>query len=289
MKRKHIILILFACFGLILLGAQIRYRSFVADIPVSQILFAIMAFILVKKKVLKGRWTHILLPLSVIFWDIFGHSFDSIFSIKHDWNFLTIGTPNMVLCAAGALYGSLLASALTRQRIAGVALLIFSTIFSSWYMVKGFDYWTHYCSWGNIAGRIKNIKIQNWKQAVYPADTLPIGFYKDKYIVLDFWTAFCGVCFRKFPELDNVNRKYQSNRQVMVWAINLPLANDSSKYERAAEMKQKYTFQNTFADSTAWEVFDISGVPTILVIKNDEVVFKGDIENLKTFLSEEVY
>jgi len=286
MKIKIIALVFFACFALLLIGGQVRSRSMVMDIPFSQVLFGATAFMLTRKKILKGRIGFVLMPLSIMFWDLFAYCFDNLFSNDHDWRFFRIGSVHMWLCMIGSLYGSFLASFSKRLRGVGAGFLLLSTLFTPWYMVAGYDYWAHYCFSGNFTGRTSGEIIRDWKFVVNTPEDISIS--QDKYVVLDFWSVSCAACFRKFPVLDTIAKQYKDEDRVVIRSVNLPLPNDSVKYDRVKMMGEKYTFQNLFADSSAWKVFGIVGVPTVVVMKNDEMVFKGNIENLQGFLVEEL-
>lgn len=287
MKVKHILLIFLLSFALLLIGAQVRYRSLLWDIPISQILFAVTTFILVRKNIMKGKWIYVLMPFSILFWDIFAFIFDNTFSISHEWQFLSIGTPNFLFCMIGATYGVFFAAG-TKLRIAGVALLLLSAVFSAWYMVKGNEYWYNYCFNGPFTGKTEGSIASNWQHVVNPSDTLQKDYYQDKLVVLDFWGMSCVVCFQKFPKLDSLNREYKHDNRVVFTAVNLPERDDSAKYERTRLLHEKYTFKTVFADSSAGRIFNIDGVPTVIVLKNDQIVFRGSIELAKDFLAEQL-
>ncbi|MFS0491875.1 TlpA family protein disulfide reductase [Leadbetterella byssophila] len=39
-------------------------------------------------------------------------------------------------------------------------------------------------------------------------DTIRLGEYKDKLIILDFWATWCGACIKKFPETGRIQSQY---------------------------------------------------------------------------------
>jgi thiol-disulfide isomerase/thioredoxin len=285
MKAKHIIFIFLLSFALLILGGLVRSHGFIYDIPVSQILFAITAFVLVRKGILKGKWMYYVLPFAVLFWHTFAFFFDNIFSNFHEWEYITTGTPNILLCAVGATYGALLALK-ARLRIAGIALFLLCAACSAWYMTRGIEYWINYCANGSFTGKVEEGRVGNWQQVVNPSDTVQRDHYKDKYVVLDFWSMSCVVCFKKFPKLDSLNRQYKDNSEVLFEAVNLPIKDDSLKFERSHQLNEKYTFPTVFADSSAARIFKINGVPTVIILKNDEVIFRGSIELAQDFLIE---
>ena len=154
MNVKRILFVFLLSFILLLLGGVIRSHGFIKDIPVSQVLFAVTAFVLVKKSILKGKWRYYVLPLVVLFWHTFAFFFDNIFSNFHDWEYITTGTPNILLCAVGATYGALLASG-PKLRKVGIALFLLSATCSAWYMASGMEYWVNYCNVGKFTGKVK--------------------------------------------------------------------------------------------------------------------------------------
>jgi thiol-disulfide isomerase/thioredoxin len=285
MKKKHILLIFLLALALLLIGAQVRYRSLGIDLAFSPLLYAFTAFILVKKKVLKGKWKYWLLPLSLFFWYVFAFVFDNIFSNSHKWEFISVGTPNMLLCMVGATYGALLASA-GRLRLAGATLLIVSGVFSFWFAGKGKDYWVNYCNTSSFTGKIDGPKIAGWQKVIQADTSLQAINLNGKYVVLDFWSIACVACFRKFPYLDSLNKQYKNNSNIVFRAVNLPIPDDSIKFERIHELDTKYTFHNVLADSAAGPIFDVSRVPIVIILKDDQIVFRGSIELAKDFLAE---
>lgn len=285
MKAKYILLVFLLSFGLLLLGTQVRYRSLMADIPVSQFLFAIAAFILIRKGVLKGRWRYTVIPLSVVFWSIVAFFIDNIFSNFHDWKFISIGTPNLFLCIVGATYGALLASEKIK-RITGSLLLIASGIFSGWYMLGGNEYWFNYAFDGTFTGKVSDEKSYNWYKLVDTSGATNEVRYKDKLVVLDFWNVSCVTCYRKFPYLDSLTRQYSSDTNVVFIAVNLPVANDETRVQKVQSLKGKYIFRNVFADTAAARMFDINGVPVVLILKENKLLYKGSIELVAKYLAE---
>lgn len=285
MKAKYILLVFLLSFGLLLLGGQVRSHGLVEDIPVSQLLFALTAFILMRNGILKGSWRYIVIPVSVIFWIVVTFYIDNTLSRVHNWEFISIGTPNLFLCIVGATYGALLASEKVK-RIAGSLLLIASGIFSGWYMLGGNEYWFNYAFDGTFTGKVSDGKSYNWYKLVDTSGATNEVRYKDKLVVLDFWNVSCVTCYRKFPYLDSLTRQYSSDTNVVFIAVNLPVINDETRVQKVQSLKGKYIFRNVFADTAAARMFDINGVPVVLILKENKLLYKGSIELVAKYLAE---
>ena len=102
-------------------------------------------------------------------------------------------------------------------------------------------------------------------------------FDTDKIIVLDFWTTSCGVCFREFPLYNDLTLKHKDNPQIKFYSVNVPLKRDT--FEKNVEIieEYKYSFKNIYAisDDEISEKLNIYAFPTIVIIKNNTIVYQG--------------
>lgn len=110
-----------------------------------------------------------------------------------------------------------------------------------------------------------------------------------KVVLLDFWTTSCGVCFKKFKNLEDVYQKYKNNPNVKIIAVNLThithndhrVDTDSIIQERIQRhvYDKGYSFSVGIADSVYShysQLFGITGVPHIVVLnKKSEITYTG--------------
>lgn len=98
---------------------------------------------------------------------------------------------------------------------------------------------------------------------------------EEGYLILDFWTTSCGVCFKEFPKFEAIAKKYENREDVHFYAINVPTRMDKSLEEIAARINRyNYDFKNLYAiDRKEVEaLIETNTYPKILVIKNGEVI-----------------
>lgn len=146
-------------------------------------------------------------------------------------------------------------------------------------------------------GSIKGFTFRNIKNS----ETLDLNKIKGKIIVLDFWTTNCGICFKKFKDLEEVHKKYKNNPNIEVLAVNLPLdsrgkvESDSLFFNRVKThvYNKGYTFPVFKADSSFTyykEAFDINGVPQIIVLnQQSKVQYKGLLHTDKFIKVDNIY
>lgn len=95
----------------------------------------------------------------------------------------------------------------------------------------------------------------------------------DKMILLDIWASWCGPCIKKFPEVREIETKYEDKLMV----VSISLDEDLKKFEAALiklnppgkiRLYSENGFQGSLADS-----FNIKAIPRyILISKNGEIV-----------------
>lgn len=131
--------------------------------------------------------------------------------------------------------------------------------------------------------------IPMFKAKIYVSnDSFFFSVPKDSIVVLDFFYTSCGPCIAAIPHLKEIDSLYK-NKGVAVMGIN-PMKNDHPRLERFV----KYHGINypilLVENKVASEQFGISGYPTLMVIKNNQVVFiqEGFSKELKATLTKEL-
>lgn len=106
---------------------------------------------------------------------------------------------------------------------------------------------------------------------------------RGKITIIDFWTNHCGVCFKKFPELEKVYQYYKNDTNVQVFAVNLPHEDpsDSLFAERVDKFitKKGFEFPVLKSDSSYEyhsQKLSFDGVPHILVLDETlNIAYRG--------------
>lgn len=110
----------------------------------------------------------------------------------------------------------------------------------------------------------------------YDSNKKEVEFDKNKIYVLDFWTTSCGICIQKFPDFDNLKKKYASNNKVEFYAVNVSLRNDDFEKTKSFIENKNHSFQNLYVfSSDEASKLTVLDYPTIIVIKNNKIVYNG--------------
>lgn len=105
--------------------------------------------------------------------------------------------------------------------------------------------------------------------------------------VIDFWQNYCAPCIKDMPVYNKLKNKYANNPKVkfislLVYKKNekresvIATANEIIK-DYDLKVKPLYIVRDSIKD------FDIKGYPTVCVVKNNRIIFKGNIDVLDLF------
>ncbi len=110
-----------------------------------------------------------------------------------------------------------------------------------------------------------------------------LGDFEGKIVILDFWSTSCGICYKKFPELEKLYETYKHNDSIRIFAVNL-----IHKDQTIEQMKNKaeelgYTFPNlltTFEErNRTTKVLQFNAVPTLVILDKDgSIYYRGSLE-----------
>jgi len=102
--------------------------------------------------------------------------------------------------------------------------------------------------------------------------------FKNKLIILDFWSVNCGPCIKKIPNLNLIHKNYKD--YVTVISINSDLKLKLEKLQKFIENnKINYPVLVDTKEENLMKEFNISGLPTYYLIDSNGFHFKEPIEN----------
>lgn len=140
-----------------------------------------------------------------------------------------------------------------------------------------------YCNW--LIGSDENITNSKFTDELNLIDSenndFSIEKNKGKVLVFELWSSSCGICFKEFPEFEELYNKYKDDPKVELIVLNLPLKRDSTLNVR--KMIEKYSFKKLYSQNLkSWDLLDNNTVPKIIMLdKKGNVRFKGNMSTNK--------
>lgn len=251
-----------------ILTTPIRFNTLMHDIWITLTIFAIATILLGKR-----HKNH----LSVLLGFVCGIVTIYLIGLLMDgFNDTKISIPNLIFHILGVLSGYLFLR--IQPSLLKTAPFIITVCLAWFYISKLSPYWHNYASHSSFSGEESTQIPLGWYVYSKGNDTFRNRDYANKTVILDFWNTSCGVCFRKFPMLQKQYDELSENPDVIIQAVNIALERDSPKVAFEILSAKGYTFPNLKASKNMDSIFGIVVYPTVLILQNNKIVFRGNIE-----------
>ncbi|HLG04196.1 MAG TPA: TlpA disulfide reductase family protein [Bacteroidia bacterium] len=164
-----------------------------------------------------------------------------------------------------------------------------SLLFAGIYSFYGNKLWQYKCNYGNYYPDVNEAVKPGIPLSFFAADSSVIdqNKLKGKIVLMDFWATGCGVCSKQFPAVQRLFENFQADPAVSFLSVNIP--NESESPGKAFEWmgQQNYTFPVVIpAHKDFVRELGVRHPMTIIIDRNNRIVFRGDIRDAGTKMIE---
>jgi thiol-disulfide isomerase/thioredoxin len=272
-KFKPILLILAISCGLELLISPLRgYANFQTSSLVGFVAYFLLTIYLISKfkPLLNDWWIAIIILLGFLI--LQGPIRVMAF------NETLISLPDVAFHLLGIVIGYIYYKF---NRIIGITITSIALISAIYLYFDGYERWLHYLNFGTFYGNVTE-SVPEFSMVDSQNNSFTNNECKNKVVIFDFWNTGCGVCFKKFPILQEQYAIYKGIPGIEFYAVNIPLKRDSIGAADKIIRDRNYTFPVLIVgNDSVSKKFKILYVPTVLVILNgEEIIYRGDIEGV---------
>jgi thiol-disulfide isomerase/thioredoxin len=109
---------------------------------------------------------------------------------------------------------------------------------------------------------------------------------KDKVVVLNFWSVRCPKCFSEMPILDSLNTSFKANsRNIELISVFVQFRQNDSALAMSKMQPYHYSFPIAIGDSSNLKTFQFKYFPTIIIVRDGVVLFKGNLEKALDYIA----
>jgi thiol-disulfide isomerase/thioredoxin len=158
--------------------------------------------------------------------------------------------------------------------------------------------WVHKIYYGSFTGQTAKLEISNLQFQNTEGDTISLSDFRGKYVVVDCWYTYCGVCYKKIPIVQELYDKYKDNTEIVIFALHSRMS-DRAGYDKETvetgsdilktRMRLSLPCFSIDIDDPMLELLGVTGYPTVLIFDGEGyLTFRGTIENAGDFIDKKL-
>lgn len=280
--KKSLFIFILVFIFLIITGIYRAQNLFIGGI-VDFYLFCLLCFLYFLGFKTKNYWIWINIIFSIIFATFVANAIDQGFDVFSRNVYIYPG----FLATIYALIGVITAFLLSKRtyRILGVMLFLISNLFFIYKAKAVFNKWMHYVYFGNFSGEMESSRNYQWT-INYRGEIINnrSSAFIDTFIVFDFWNSTCPICIREMPFWDSF-ASVSNNYPISIIPVFIPSEKENFKTAEVIFSKRKIEYlQPAIGNATMVQNFDVNAYPTLVILKNNKILFKGDKNNAVLWL-----
>ena len=279
-SRNLFFLIMLYALLIALIIIPLRMISFMTCSVIAFVLYFIFVYIVSKKFSSRLKESYILLAC------LLGCSILDLPLRILQFSSTLVSFPDFLFHLFGILMGYLFYKS---NRIVRISILAFSLLSCLFLYYKGYDMWLHKVSFGTFTGKIESKQSYDLFFQTNSGDTLSLSDFKGKYLLLDCWYTYCGVCYQKMPEMQQLYDNYKQDPEISIYAMhsfmkksmrNVPLEDYTTGSEILKKKGFNYPCLSIDIESPVLKELGVDVYPTVLIFdRQSNLIFRGSIEN----------
>ena len=128
----------------------------------------------------------------------------------------------------------------------------------------------------HVYGYDRSMDPQPLKQEVKFSDYVGNG----KYVLVDFWSPWCGPCRREMPNIKSVYEQYKDKGLDVISLTVWEKKPQSHTFETAAELEMDWTVL-TNCGNVPTDIYGVEGIPHLMLIGPDGTILKRGFHGLE--------
>lgn len=286
-NKKLVSIVLISCLFDVALSPLRGYVSLMASTVVGFAVYFIFTAVVIKKYTYAFKPTHLLLAV------ILGCSIFPVPAHTLYFNSSLSSLPDYIMHLLGILAGYWFI--LSNRKYVKTTIVMLSIILCVFVYFKGYFMWIHNLNFGTFTGLVTDTPpTSEIAFLTIQGDTVTLESFKGRYLVLDCWYTYCGVCYKKFPEVQVFYDRYKKHPEVTFYAVHSRMVNRKRAEESISAgntilLEKGYTFPclSIDIDNPVLQELGVNRYPTVLIFnKTSELIFKGNMENASQYIAD---
>lgn len=168
-----------------------------------------------------------------------------------------------------------------QKRIIGkiiTSVLVFGFIIA--FSLVGCSHYYYYLKFGTLTGKTEQILKQPLILQNDKGEDVLLSEMGGKYVVLDFWSSTCGVCYKQFPIVQTVYDKYKATSNIDFYSVFWQGKGETIQTGSDILTKRGYNFPVLLItkDDPILKEIGVNSVPSVVIFDpRGKLIFRGEI------------
>ncbi|MDR0334251.1 MAG: TlpA family protein disulfide reductase [Dysgonamonadaceae bacterium] len=186
-----------------------------------------------------------------------------------------------------------------KHKIISIAIGAICFSIAMWSSTKGYEYWLNKRNFDTFIGRLAHAEFIPLRFQTTTGDTVKVEDFNGKYLLLDCWYTYCGVCYDEFPKVQKLYERYKNNENIVIYSLHSRMEETmevgsstwgGESYSTGTEIlkREGYSFPTLsicMNDPVLREEVGVWVFPTVLIFdKKSKLIFRGSIDLAERYL-----
>jgi peroxiredoxin len=103
--------------------------------------------------------------------------------------------------------------------------------------------------------------------------------YRGKYVLLDFWTTWCGPCIGEIPYLKEAHERFKDRRDFAIISLSLDKSiNEPREFLKKNELPWVQGYLGDWSKTKVAEQYGVQGIPALFLVGPDGKIIESGLE-----------
>jgi thiol-disulfide isomerase/thioredoxin len=171
-----------------------------------------------------------------------------------------------------------------------ILTIVISVVWCLCSSINGYNMWIHLLNFKTYTGKIDKVQHYDFQFQTNTGDTLSLKSFHGKYVLLDCWFSYCGICYKKMPDVQKLYDKYKDDDTIVVFALHSRMNTKKETSATGTEIlkKEGYTYPCLSIDmeNPVLKELGVNCYPTVLIFdKGGNLIFRGSVETASNYVN----
>lgn len=98
------------------------------------------------------------------------------------------------------------------NKILKIIIVFLFLLYIFWFISSGLSMHIHKRNYNNYTGKVEDVEFFDFEVLTNTGDIIRLSNLQGRYLLLDCWYTYCGICYEKMPEVQKLFEQYKNDK-----------------------------------------------------------------------------